>query len=272
MPASNTVIMPEEINRKLQEYARLIHEYNKTTNITGLKDINSIYKELIIGSITPLMHMNVPRGTTFIDIGTGAGIPGIPLVLYFGGNMKGVLVDSNNKKIKFLLNTIEALGITDIVGVIQGRVEEIAKEKAYRDNFDFAVTRAFAHPMMALEYGLPFVKKGGWLYIYYALNVYEMGIQNNETRYTDDEVIAGHVDTRLYKPEKATNNDMAVLIHSLKKHAHNLGGHMATKEEAKNLKLYEGCIFIKDRDTPANYPRKHAIVKREVEKLRDINS
>ncbi len=82
-----------------------------------------------MGSITPLMHIDVPRGTNFIDIGTGAGIPGIPLLLYFGGNMKGVLVDSNNKKIKFLLNAIETLGITNIVTVIQGRVEEIAKKK-----------------------------------------------------------------------------------------------------------------------------------------------
>ncbi len=272
MPTSHTVVMSEEIYRKLQEYARFIHEYNKTTNITGLKDIESIYKELIVGSITPLMHVDVPRGTTFIDIGTGAGIPGIPLLLYFCGNMKGVLVDSNNKKIKFLLNTIQALGITDIVTVIQGRVEEIAKEKAYRDTFDFAVARAFSHPFMALEYGLPFVKPRGWLYIYYDLDVYEMGIQNNETMHMDDEGIAEHDSTRLHKAKNANKNDIAVLVNYLKQHAHNLGGHMATVEEARKLKLYEGYIFIKDRFTTENYPRKHAIVKREVEKLRDINS
>ncbi len=65
---------------------------------------------------------------------------------------------------------------------------------------------------------------------------------------------------------------MAALIHYLKKHAHNLGGHMATLEEARKLKLYEGLIFMKDRYTPASYPRKHALVKREVENVRDISS
>jgi 16S rRNA (guanine527-N7)-methyltransferase len=272
MPTFNTVIIPKEINRKLQEYAQLIHEYNKTTNITGLKDSESIYKELIMGSITPLMQIDVPRGTNFIDIGTGAGIPGIPLLLYFGGSIKGVLVDSNNKKIKFLLNTIETLGITDIVTVIQGRVEEIAREKAYRDNFDFAVARAFAHPLMALEYGLPFVKQGGWMYIYYALNVYEMEIQNKKIVSNDKEVMAKHGDTRQHKANDTAKNDMAELIHYLKKHADNLGGHMATLEEAKKLKLYEGLIFMKDRYTPASYPRKHALVKREVENVRNIST
>ncbi|MEW6526827.1 MAG: 16S rRNA (guanine(527)-N(7))-methyltransferase RsmG [Spirochaetota bacterium] len=272
MHNSNSGIIPQEINRKLQEYAQLIHEYNKNTNITGLKDSESIYKELIMGSITPLMHVDVPRGTNFIDIGTGAGIPGIPLLLYFGGNMKGVLVDSNNKKIKFLLNAIETLGITNIVTVIQGRVEEIAKEKAYRDNFDFAVARAFAHPLMALEYGLPFVKQGGWMYIYYALNVYEMRIQNNKIVSTDKEIIVEYSDNKQHEANNFAKNDMATLIHYLKKHAHNLGGHMATLEEARKLKLYEGLIFMKDRYTPASYPRKHALVKREVANVRDISS
>ncbi|GAB4220443.1 MAG TPA: 16S rRNA (guanine(527)-N(7))-methyltransferase RsmG [Spirochaetota bacterium] len=272
MTISNTVIIPDEINRKLKEYARLIYEHNKTTNITGLKDTESIYNELILGSITPLKHVNVPRGTSFIDIGTGAGIPGIPLLLYFGGNIKGVLVDSNNKKIKFLLNAINTLGINDIVTVIQGRVEEIAKEKAYRDSFDFAVARAFAHPLMALEYGLPFVKPGGWLYIYYSFNLYEKGFENNKTVCSNDEVIAEYGCDKLHEEKNANKHDITVLTDYLTKHSLNLGGHRVTLEEAKKLKLYEGLIFLKDGYTPANYPRKHAVVKREVESLRNIRS
>lgn len=271
MTISNTVIIPDEINRKLKEYARLIYEHNKTTNITGLKDTEYIYNELILGSITPLKHVNVPRGTSFIDIGTGAGIPGIPLLLYFGDNMKGVLVDSNNKKIKFLLNAINTLGINDIVTVIQGRVEEIAKEKAYRDSFDFAVSRAFAHPLMALEYGLPFVKPGGWLYIYYSLNLYKIDLENNNMLYSD-EIIAEDKCDILYESKNVNKNDIAVLTDYLKKHSLNLGGRMITIEEAKKLKLYEGLIFLKDGYTPANYPRKHAVVKRDVESLRNIRS
>lgn len=245
MTISNTVIIPDEVNRKLREYARLIYEHNKTTNITGLKDSESIYNELILGSITPLKHVNVPRGTSFIDIGTGAGIPGIPLLLYFGGNIKGVLVDSNNKKIKFLLNAINTLGINDIVTVIQGRVEEIAKEKAYRDSFDFAVSRAFAHPLMALEYGLPFVKPGGWLYIYYNVHI----------------------------PDSTCNPDLLGdcayrLQASLKKHSQNIGGYFASVDEALKLGIREGFLFIKESITPQKYPRKHAVVIRDVERCR----
>ncbi|MGQ9842805.1 MAG: RsmG family class I SAM-dependent methyltransferase, partial [Spirochaetota bacterium] len=84
METYNLLKIPDEINKKLDVYAKLIHDYNKTTNITGLKDIKSIYNELIAGSIKPLMNIDVPRGTSIVDIGTGAGIPGIPLLLYFG--------------------------------------------------------------------------------------------------------------------------------------------------------------------------------------------
>ena len=267
----NSLMIPEEINIKLHEYAKLIHDYNKTTNITGLKDIMSIYNELVVGSIKPLMNIDVPRGTSFVDIGTGAGIPGIPLILYFGGNIKGVLIDSNNKKIKFLMDVIDVLGIHDRVTVIQGRAEEMLKEKRYRDSFNFAVARAFAHPLMALEYGLPFIKQGGWMYIYYAVTVNDSDFYDNKGLRRKAGVGIKDGSAGLHKEEDNTGGgDLTGIIQYLQKHSHALGGHMSTREEAIRHKVYEGLLFIKDRPTPNNYPRKHAVVKREVMKLRNV--
>lgn len=271
METYNVLEIPEEINRKLYVYAKLIHDYNKTTNITGLKDVESIYNELIVGSIKPLMNIDVPRGTSIVDIGTGAGIPGIPLILYFGGIIKGVLIDSNNKKIKFLLGAIDILGIDDSVTVIQGRVEEMLKEKKYRDAFDFAVARAFAHPLMALEYGLPFVKPGGWLYIYYPATVYDADSHGNHGLWCQTGVMVKHGGVGSYKTNiDAKESGVKAIFQYLHKHSYALGGHIATKAEAIKQKVNEGLLFIKDWTTPINYPRKHAIVKREVERLRDM--
>ncbi len=268
----NPLQLTEEINNRLLEYARLIHTYNKTTNITGLKDIESIYNELIIGSIRPLMHIDVPRGTCFVDIGTGAGIPGIPLLVFFKGNIKAVLIDSNNKKIKFLLNVIDELNIQDSAMVIEGRAEEMARNTQFRDTFDFAVARAFAYPFMALEYGLPFVKPGGWLYIYYKVNVYNDISYDNETLPGNACIIATRDATMLNNATSTTTVDLSVMIQDLQKHANVLGGHMVAREEAIRLKVFEGLLFIKDGPTPQNYPRKHNVVKREVEKLRDMRA
>lgn len=268
MKKPNGLILPEEIGRILQEYAKHVHEYNKTTNITGLKDSESIYNELVLGSIRPLMNIDVPRGTSFVDIGTGAGIPGIPLLVYFGGSIKGVLVDSNNKKIKFLMNVIDALGIRNSVTVLQCRVEELSKETMHRDAYDFAVARAFAHPLMAMEFGLPFVKPGGWLYIYSAATVHDRDFPENGVLCNQAGVTAQPDSTGMHKETDSGTGDLKPVIHYLQKHSINLGGHMASREEAKNLKINEGMVFIKDEPTPENYPRKHAVVKREVEKLR----
>ncbi len=269
--ANNDIItIAKEIQEKLDAYTHLIYEYNQSINITGLKDIESIYSELVIESIEPLKNIDVPRGTLFVDIGSGAGIPGIPLLLFYGENMKAVLIDANNKKIKFLEKAIDVLGISARVTLIQGRAEELAYQKAYRDSFDFAVSRAFAHPLMALEYGLPFVKVGGWMYIYYATMVYSSYCEGRESINVTNTILKKHG----MKPDKTkyhTQHDETVqLLKDLDTHSHVLGGHIATREEALKKGIHEGLLFIKDGPTPQKYPRKHAVVKREVEKLRDL--
>lgn len=125
---------------------------------------------------------------------------------------------------------------------------------------------------MAMEYGLPFVKPGGWLYIYYNVNVYNNISYDNETLPGNAGMIAKRDATMLNNAIGSTQVDLSVMIRDLQKHSNVLGGHMATREEAIRLKVFEGLLFIKDAPTPEGYPRKHTVVKREVEKLKDMRA
>ena len=171
----------------------------------------------------------------------------------FKGFVKAVLIDSNSKKINFLKKAILKLGLMEECQLIKGRVEEIAHDKGCRELFDFAVTRAFAHPLMALEYGFPFVKVGGWLYIYYTIDMCKI-------EYNDAVSLNG--------PYAADNKKDALVFiaQKLKEHSNRLGGHVASVEEAQSLGIGEGFLIIKDSPTPAQFPRKHAVVKRGIAK------
>jgi 16S rRNA (guanine527-N7)-methyltransferase len=147
----------------LIRYAALIHEGNKRYNLTGLKSSEEILCKLILGSIEPLLNFIVPRGTKFADIGTGAGIPGIPIAIYFGDAI-GALIDSNNKKISFVNQVIHHLNL-DNVYALQGRAEELA-HKQLRGTFNMVFSRAFGHISIVAELAAAFVVPGGLVYMY----------------------------------------------------------------------------------------------------------
>ena len=107
------LILDSNKEEKLITYAGLIYETNKKFNLTGFKTIKDIIINLIIGSLDPLFSLNVPRGTLFADIGTGAGIPGVPLAI-FNDNWRGVCIDSNRKKISFVKSVIKECGIDNL--------------------------------------------------------------------------------------------------------------------------------------------------------------
>lgn len=99
-----------------------------------------------------------------IDVGTGAGFPGIPLKIAFP-NLQVTLFDSLNKRIKFLQDVIEALNLNEI-SAVHGRAEEGARDKAMREKYDFVVSRAVANMAVLSEYCIPFVKVGGYFIPY----------------------------------------------------------------------------------------------------------
>lgn len=257
------------INETLWEYASLISDYNKITNITGFNSIEAIYKELIVKSITPLQNLNVPRGTTFVDIGTGAGIPGLALLLYFHGMVNGLLIDSNNKKIQFVKEAVKKFDLHNYCTIIHGRAEDLAHDIHYREKFDFVISRAFAHPYMAIEYGLPFVKVGGFYYIYYQVDNFEQSI--DEIKSTIGNGLYGEYrhgnGTDKKNNTRLARND-SYLMEKVLQHAEECGGHLASQEELMKRGLQGGLVVIKDKPVPLCFPRKNAVVKRIIQKLR----
>ena len=140
-------------------YFELLIEWNEKINLTAITAPKDVAIKHIIDSITAYDAALFREGTTVIDVGTGAGFPGLPLKI-FCPEIKLTLMDSLNKRIKFLQTVVEELGLTD-VECVHARAEEGARNKKYRESFDIAVSRAVARLPILCEYCLPFVKKGG---------------------------------------------------------------------------------------------------------------
>jgi len=149
---------------KLIRYSELILSENNKYNLTGHKNIDDIVHGLIIDSLTPLTFYNVPRGTSAADMGTGAGVPGIPLAIIYP-EIEFTLFDSNSKKIRFIDYVVNELSIPNVKGVC-GRVEEAARDNEYREKFNIVISRAMSDVYSAGELCSPFLQPGGYMYLY----------------------------------------------------------------------------------------------------------
>lgn len=148
------------------DYYSLLVEWNEKINLTAITEWNDVLIKHFADSLSLSLcydsydsFQSSFSGKSLADIGTGAGFPGIPLKILFP-ELKVVLFDSLDKRIKFLNEVIEKLELTDIVA-IHGRVEDLARNKEYRESFDYATARAVASLPVLSEYCLPFVKIGG---------------------------------------------------------------------------------------------------------------
>ena len=139
------------------EYMKLLIQWNKVMNLTGITDSNEIIIKHFIDSLTVLKEID--EKSTIIDVGTGAGFPGIPLKIAFS-NTKVVLLDSLNKRINFLNEIINKLDLNNIKA-IHGRAEDFGQDKEHREKYDIAIARAVAPLNILLEYLMPFVKVKG---------------------------------------------------------------------------------------------------------------
>lgn len=156
---------------QFMSYYELLIERNKVMNLTAITELDEVMQKHFVDSLALVKATGSVEKKRLIDIGTGAGFPGIPLKIAFP-ELEVVLLDSLNKRVKFLEYVIEALQLKGIKA-IHGRAEDFARQKEYRESFDYCVSRAVANLSSLSEYCLPYVKTGGCFISYKSGNIEE---------------------------------------------------------------------------------------------------
>ncbi|SHF03915.1 16S rRNA (guanine(527)-N(7))-methyltransferase RsmG [Schwartzia succinivorans] len=146
--------------RQFDRYQELLVEWNQKMNLTALTEPKDVAIKHMIDSVSVYDEKWFSEGMSVIDVGTGAGFPGLPLKILCP-SLKVTLLDSLNKRVKFLETVVSELGLSDIV-CVHARAEEAARQKQYREKFDAVVSRAVARLPILAEYDLPFVRVGGF--------------------------------------------------------------------------------------------------------------
>lgn len=231
------ISLSKEQTDQFMKYYELLIEWNSFMNLTAIVEFEEVCKKHFVDSLSLIMakddifeviHKDLLKDSiTLIDIGTGAGFPAIPLKIVFP-NLNFILLDSLNKRVKFLNEVIQKLELKNITA-IHGRAEDIAKKEEYRNSFDIGVSRAVANMSTLAEYSIPFIKTGG-LFIPY-----------KSEKITEELVSA--------------NNALSVL-----------GGKVMKQIDyiLPNSEYYRNLVIIKkEKDTPKKYPRKAGMPSRE---------
>ena len=219
--------LDEEQLHQFMKYYELLVEWNRFMNLTAITEFEAVCTKHFIDSISLGKGLDCSKPYHMIDIGTGAGFPGIPLKIVFP-NLKITLLDSLAKRVKFLNTVISELGLREIEAV-HGRAEDFAKTGMLREKYNLCVSRAVANLSTLSEYCLPYVAVGGYFISY------------KSEKITDEIQMAQH----------------AIQI---------LGGEIYKQEEfiLPNSDIYRNLLMIKKiQDTPKKYPRKAGLPSKE---------
>lgn len=164
----NVTLSDVQIQQFITYYEMLI-EKNKVMNLTAITEYEDVVYKHFVDSISAVKYFDFSKIESLIDLGTGAGFPGVPLKIVLP-DLKICLADSLNKRIIFLTEVIDKLGLDQITAV-HGRAEDLGRKKDYREKFDVCVSRAVANLSTLTEYCSPFVKKNGYFISYKSGNI-----------------------------------------------------------------------------------------------------
>ena len=167
----------EEKIKKYEEFSSLLKEGNKKINLTAITDDEGISTKHFLDSLSPLICAQLKEGAKVLDIGTGAGFPGIPLKI-MREDLDITLLDSLKKRIVFLGEVKEKLGF-DKLELLHERAEILGKNSAYREKYDYVFSRAVASLKILSEYALPFLNIGG---TFFALKASKIDEEINDAK------------------------------------------------------------------------------------------
>lgn len=205
----NINLTEKQIEQFLKYYEILV-ETNKVMNLTAITEFDEVIEKHFLDSLSLVRVFDLNRNVKILDLGTGAGFPGIPLKITFP-EIDIVLADSLNKRVKFLNEVVETLQLKQ-VETVHGRAEELAKNKKYREQFDLCTSRAVANLSSLSEYCIPFVKEGGRFISYKSGEIEEEVDQAKHAIH----VLGGKLD-QVYKFDLHEQKRSFVIIEKVKK-------------------------------------------------------
>ena len=153
------IVLDGEQRQQFVDFYEYLVEKNKVMNLTGITEFQEVLVKHFLDSLACVKAVDIKKVKRMMDVGTGAGFPGVPLKIAFP-HLEACLLDSLKKRVNFLEETFDLLKLTDITAV-HVRAAEYAKTKAYRESFDLCVSRAVSNLATLSEYCLPYVKVGG---------------------------------------------------------------------------------------------------------------